>query len=564
MLKTLKTPSKTLKNHLIFGFSIMDARIRIRIRTSYAFILSRFFSFVKACFNKLIIRRATRFCESIGTATLYKLFRLWYKYYVMENLAVKNYKLDSLPFAKTINKFVYSKWFIVLLAVMTAISNVLALDLYFFAVIVLFAVYIALFGKDFSPYMAMLVFCYVASSIQNNPGNNPNSILYPSNSGYALFYLAGVVIISMLIRFIFDKDVGFYKMVTLKRRLTGGFVALLIVYVISGIGGLNYNDYAISNILFGLLQFAVIFVPYFILSFAVDWNTIDKSYLCFLGVMLGLTVSVELVAVYFINSVTTKSDIYTGWGISNNIGAFICMMIPFAFYFIANRKNTILNTLALDFMCIATIMSSSRTSMLTMTFILVVGNVIAFVKSKPLAKVLYAINLIVLVFAEIFFLIAVYPSLNEFFESTPRTELFTQGLLTFYNYPLFGDGWYALNKICSANPDLLEKFGWMWSTEESFLSFFPGRWHNTAVQILATGGLAGLGAYIYHRIQTLSLAFKQRSSETLFIFLSIILLLLQSLLDCHLFNLGPALFYSVALAFIEFKKPPKPQLLNNL
>lgn len=472
----------------------------------------------------------------------------------MENLAVQSkYKLNKLSFANAINKFVFSKWFVVALAVLTAVSNVFALDLYYFAMITLFAVYIAIFGKDFSPYIPMLIFCYVVSSVQNNPGNNPNSILYPSNSGYVIFYFAGAVILSMLVRFIFDKNVGFYKMVTTKRVLSSGFIALLIVYVISGIGSSSYNDFAIKNILFGLLQFAVLFVPYFVLSFAVDWDSIDKSYLCFVGVMLGLTVSVELISVYFINDVKSKTDIFTGWGISNNIGAFVCMMTPFAFYFITNRKLTILSILALDFMSIAVILSFSRTAMLAMTLILIVGNTIAFIKSKPLAKVLCAINLFVILIAELLFLIAIFPSLNEFLDPNARDELFTLGLTNFFNYPLFGDGWYSLNKVCTANPELLEQFGWMWSTEESFLSFFPGRWHNTAVQILATCGLAGAIAYIYHRIQTLSIAFKRKSIETLFIFLSVILLILQSLLDCHLFNLGPALFYSVALAFIEFK-----------
>ncbi len=463
------------------------------------------------------------------------------------------YALSQTAFAKTINKFVYSKWFIVAFACLTAISNVFALDLYYFAVVTTFAVYIALFGKDFSPYMVMLCLCYVVSSTQNNPGNNPNSILYPSNSGYIIFYFAGIVILSMLFRFIFDKNVGFYKTFKTKRRLSSGFIVLLIVYAISGIGGLNYNDFAINNILFGLLQFAVLFVPYFILSFAVDWDSIDKDYLCFLGVMLGLTISVELIGVYFINNVASKSDIFTGWGISNNIGAFICMMTPCAFYFIANRKLTILNILALDFMSAAVIMTFSRTAMLALIIILIVGNVIAFIKSKPLTKILCAINLIAIVVAEVFFLINVYPSLNELLDPNARTELYAQGLSVFYNYPIFGDGWYALNKVCAGNPNLIERFGWMWSTEESFLSFFPGRWHNTVIQLLATCGLVGLGGYIYHRVQTYRLAIKKKSSETLFIFLTIILLLLQSLLDCHLFNLGPTLFYSVALAFIEFK-----------
>ena len=36
--------------------------------------------------------------------------------------------------------------------------------------------------------------------------------------------------------------------------------------------------------------------------------------------------------------------------------------------------------------------------------------------------------------------------------------------------------------------------------------------------------------------------------------ISVMILLLCSLLDCHFFNVGPTLFYSVTLAFLEKQK----------
>ena len=62
-------------------------------------------------------------------------------------------------------------------------------------------------------------------------------------------------------------------------------------------------------------------------------------------------------------------------------------------------------------------------------------------------------------------------------------------------------------------------------------------------------------AYLVHRYKTLSLCYKKRSLETLVTFFAISALLIESLLDCHFFNLGPVLFYSVALAFVEFRIP---------
>ena len=64
-------------------------------------------------------------------------------------------------------------------------------------------------------------------------------------------------------------------------------------------------------------------------------------------------------------------------------------------------------------------------------------------------------------------------------------------------------------------------------------------------------GTLGLLAYNYHRYQTFRMTFTKPMLEKTFLFLSILGLLLTSLLDCHLFNLGPALNYGILLAAIE-------------
>jgi hypothetical protein len=47
---------------------------------------------------------------------------------------------------------------------------------------------------------------------------------------------------------------------------------------------------------------------------------------------------------------------------------------------------------------------------------------------------------------------------------------------------------------------------------------------------------------------------KKKSRATTFIGISILALLLMSLVDCHFFNVGPVLFYSIVLAVMECAK----------
>ena len=92
---------------------------------------------------------------------------------------------------------------------------------------------------------------------------------------------------------------------------------------------------------------------------------------------------------------------------------------------------------------------------------------------------------------------------------------------------------------------------WGWSIVEGFSDFFPPRWHNTIVQLLASTGIVGTGAYVFHRAQTVRMFLTDISKERAFIGCSVVALLICSLFDCHMFNIGPVLFYAMALAFAE-------------
>ena len=125
-------------------------------------------------------------------------------------------------------------------------------------------------------------------------------------------------------------------------------------------------------------------------------------------------------------------------------------------------------------------------------------------------------------------------------DPSTRNIIYWEGLKLFGKYPIFGGSFFSPGYT-----------PWEWSTNASFAGFFPPRWHNTVVQLLASCGVVGMIAYIFHRVQTVRLFVSGHTKEKTFIGCAVLVLLVCSLLDCHFFNLGPVLLYSMGLAFAE-------------
>ena len=131
--------------------------------------------------------------------------------------------------------------------------------------------------------------------------------------------------------------------------------------------------------------------------------------------------------------------------------------------------------------------------------------------------------------------------IEELFIMSERDNLVGYGFKQYLANPVFGGSFFPQG----------EYVPWDWSTSDAFSSFFPPRWHNTLIQMLASCGIVGFVTYAYHRYQTVKLMLSNRSTEKLFIGLYLVSLLACSLMDCHFFNVGPVLFYSMALAVAE-------------
>ncbi|MBR5120762.1 MAG: O-antigen ligase family protein [Clostridia bacterium] len=407
--------------------------------------------------------------------------------------------------------------------------------------------------------MPLFIFCYITPSSGNNPGLSSEGLFFGTTAIY-LVCIVSVAVVVLLLRITLDKEFGLRRLFTTKRALLGGMISLGIAYFLSGITHEKYLEYANGNLLFAFIQFASIFVLYFILSATVKWDRFDPDYFAWIGLIMGFVVSAEVLYLYATNyviadGVINRSNIYTGWGCYNNIGALIGMSIPFAFYFAAKKKRSSIFLIIACLLFMMVILSGSRGSLIGTFYTLIACFI--FTDFHGHYKKEYRITAMTIV-SLIGVVALIFPyQLAEIFNQIPniahieggslvmndsgRFDLYKQGWDVFLCYPIFGQSLYPIEYEMSS-----------FSYSEQFNSFFPPRWHNTIIQLLASCGIVGIIAYGYHRISTFVLYAKKRTLTNTYIFHFMMTLLIMSLLDCHFFNVGPVLFYSIALAVMEF------------
>lgn len=455
-----------------------------------------------------------------------------------------------------INGFIRHPAYVVMLAVLTVISNLLGLDIYLYTGFILLGLYQCLFAPDLLGLMPIVILCYVAPSPANNPGSaaNTDSIFLPENGGIYLFSILGVFIVFLLWRLITDPQIGGKAFLLAPRRLLSGMVLLGIAYLTSGLGMKEYATLWKQNLLFAALQFLAVLAAYYLFSGTVLWEKTRKDYMAWIGMCVGFVVLPQLLENYLSGRIFLEDSgtidrelIYTGWGMHNNIGGMMAMMLPFPFYLARDGKHGWIYTVLAIVLMVGVVLSCSRTSIMVAAVAFLVCMALLLRRQETRRqniRVCLVAGVVLAGCCLVFFdkLMDVFALFfQELFQVSQRDNLFVYGMKQFAEHPIFGGSFFPQG----------EYVPWDWSTSEAFSSFFPPRWHNTLVQVAASCGIVGLAAYAFHRFQTVRFLLRDRSPEKGYIAIYIAVLLACSLLDCHFFNIGPVLMYSMALAFAE-------------
>lgn len=451
------------------------------------------------------------------------------------------------------DSFLYSPAFFLLIGGLTVLSNVFCQELFVYTCFILIAGYIILRGRDLLPLMPMFICGYISFSSGNNPAFNENNIF--SFAGHGLYLLVMIVLLvgCLIYRLATDPDFGGKKFLCKKRRLLSGMCVLGICYAISGLGSGQWEVCGGRNLLFALLQFVAIAGLYYLFSGAVKWELAPKAYLSWTGLCVGYVLIAELLNIYItggaiVDGAIFRDHITTGWGHYNNIGALFAIVIPLPFFLTGKGRLAWFAYATAFLFWLALLFTCSRGSIVIGTVIYAAGYVLSLLHSHHARAQIgvHAVSILLPVITVVVF----YPELKSLFwrmtevgleSSAERAIGYTEGIKQFLKFPVFGGSFFPVDFQPHA-----------WAEVPGFMAIFPPRWHNTVVQLLATGGVTCLAGYVYHRFQTLKLFFKNFSGDKLFAGLSVAALLLTSLVDCHFFNIGPVLLYSALLAFVEF------------
>lgn len=445
-----------------------------------------------------------------------------------------------------LDQFLASPYYIITAALLSLVAHLLSAELLAYTLLIAVAVYIGLWGKDLLPLTPLFLFCYILPSAANNPGRNEASVF----SGWRGIWLLclGLLLVGSTVCFVIRQRKGFFSA---RCRLLPGMLVLCGAYLLSGIGSAAYPAFLGQNLLYCALQCLCLVLPYWLLSHGVRWDSARKDYLGWISVCGGVLILLQLLWCYATGGVIAdgaivRTQIFTGWGMYNNMGAMLGMMLPFVFSLGLSHKKEWLGLLGGILLLGSIFLTCSRASILAgcLIFCVCLSLMVYYSQNRKLLVrvllVLLGLGLLAAVLLHEKLLQLFSDIIRRGLDPTTRDEIYAEGIKLFREAPVFGNSFFSPGYV-----------PWDFSTVDAFSAIIPPRWCNTVVQLLVSAGVVGLLAYLLHRVDTVLLFVKRRSGKNSFILCSIAVLLITSLLDCHFFNLGPVLFYSAALAFAE-------------
>lgn len=458
----------------------------------------------------------------------------------------KFYKENS-KFINIFNKVIDSKLFMFFIVLLGLLSNLFGIELIVYTIYALIVCLVSLFGKNFIANLPMAVIGYMTFSKENNPRGPDNTSIF-FEKDVQIYFICICVFIGIFALSRMIHDLIYYKERRKFPKLGLGFIILGFSFIH---GGAYTEEYEFRTSLFGLLEIIALSFSYFIFYYTSDFKKINKEYWAELFTMVSMMMVIEMGyvliegGVFDLSIPLERKKLWTGWGHHNNMGGIILMCMPAPFYLSLVKKNGWIYCILGNFATLSCALSMSRNALLFGFIIYLVMFILVVKYSKGKERVN---NL--LVYLSCFTITAVcitifndtvynllYETISRGFKSSGRIELYRKAIEEFKSSPLFGKGFYnnEIGQWGEYNPD----------------SFLPGRYHNTIFQLLASTGLLGIFAYIYHRYETIKLVFNKFNLSKLFIFISILSFLASSLFDCFFFNFGPGLLYSALLLLLE-------------
>jgi O-antigen ligase len=314
------------------------------------------------------------------------------------------------------------------------------------------------------------------------------------------------------------------------------------------LNGLFSGEWVFNNLIFAFANAVIYLVLYVFIynGFKKEEKTHELvSYFSYLALLSALIISIELIHMMLTNEnllldgSINKGEMALGWGIWNLVAVSLAILIPLLFYGFYVNKYPWLYFAAATLAYVMSVLTMSRNALVFSTLSYGACIIIScFVgKNKRVFRVITLVGILGVITLGVLLWDKIYTVLGDYFErgfsDNGRFDIWRGSFSSFLDAPIFGSGFYGLNIY-------YEQFG-----------FLPHMAHNTLFELLGALGIFGTLAYAYYRVKTLLPVIRRPSLMKSMLFLSILTLLLESLLDNFILNFYPVFYYVLALALIN-------------
>jgi len=313
------------------------------------------------------------------------------------------------------------------------------------------------------------------------------------------------------------------------------------------------------------LLWALALVVVYVVLFGMLWIGLKNEdpkeiteYFTYINLIISWFLLVQVAGIYlsgklFVNGTVDRGAFTLGFGKTNAVGFVLASMIPMNFYgFMKNRSKWMpyLHLFTAFALLGAAITSTSRNAVLIgcayfafcFIFMMFAGD------KKKIARIIVPISAVVIILAVLIFFKDQFFSLIKHYidrtdmdkglngASAGRINIWLKAFEIFKENPIFGAGFYGEEmKFAQPMAEIIPHFA-----------------HNTLFQLLASMGAFGTLCYGFYRICTLKYIFRKPTLDRFMLMVSASTLITGSMLDNHLFNIYPGLYYTTALVIAVF------------
>ena len=379
----------------------------------------------------------------------------------------------------------------------------------------------------------------------------------PNVPDYSKFYIEPLPLaLTIILACIFFASIGWfaYKNRGRANPINWKGAAFLGMAVFCGgllINGFFSSYYKLADTLYPSSFLLSLLGVYLLFAMFIRFDEDVLEYFMTCVMATGLIICAQLLLAYAMGGIVfdqtgsvVKESVMLGWGVWTAIGGMLAFLMPACFYFAHSHRNGWVYYLLglLEYFCI--FLSQSRGALLFGTLVLGLSILILLFsgKNRKLNRIITGAIVVVCVLGVVLLwdrLLGMISNYLEYgFNYNGRYDKWRAGWENFKDYPIFGAGFYTS----------FEYGDWGGGRGKAV---YPYLYHNTLVQILASCGVVGMGAYLYHRYCTVKMVFKKATPYKLFLGVGILGLISFSLLDVLFFNTYPTIIYAMMLLFME-------------